>query len=264
MGIPRSVWRNKDLIRALVVRDISQKYKGSLLGLIWSLLNPLLLISVYTFVFGIVFGRTWSSSYSSTTDFVMILFAGLLVFNVFADCFGRAPTLITSRVNYVKRVIFPLEILPFVCLGAALFQLFVGALLWLVGYLVLYGLPNASALFAPLFLLPLCLFSLGLSWLFAALGVYLRDLRQIVGILITISLFISAVFYPLSAIPGPYRRIIELIPTAAAINGVRQAVFFNGVLSLDVFAVQLSIGAATAVCGFAWFQKTRKGFADVL
>jgi lipopolysaccharide transport system permease protein len=219
---------------------------------------------VYTFVFGIVFRRTWGASYNSTADFVMILFAGLIVFNVFAECFSKAPGLITSRVNYVKKIIFPLEILPAVSLGASIFQFLVSGALWFIAYLIFFGLPPLTACLAPLTIIPLALFTIGASWLFASLGVYIKDLKQLVGLLITVNLFLSAVFYPLSSIPEKYRWLVALSPITSAIEGFRQTVFFGNSFDWNSYSIQLILGSTIATLGFAWFQKTRKGFADVI
>lgn len=264
LEMPRSLWTHRALLRSLIEREVLGRYKGSTLGIIWSLLTPLLLISVYTFVFGIIFRRTWGASYSTTQDFVMILFAGLMIFNIFAECLNKAPSLISGRVNFVKKIIFPLEILPVVSLGAALFQFLISATLWFVAYAICFGLPPSTVWMAPLTLIPLSLFTMGASWLFASLGVYLKDLKQLVGLLITINLFLSAVFYPIAAIPEKYRSLVELSPITSAIEGFRQTVFFGTSLNWGSYFVQLALGLLVAGLGFAWFQKTRKGFADVI
>jgi lipopolysaccharide transport system permease protein len=118
--IARSLWRNRSLVRSLVQREVVGRYRGSFLGILWSFFNPVFMLLVYTFVFSVVFKARWGTASDSKTEFALVLFAGLLVFNVFAECFNRAPTLILSNVNYVKKVVFPLEILPWVTLGSTL------------------------------------------------------------------------------------------------------------------------------------------------
>jgi len=230
----------------------------------WSFITPVILLLVYTFVFGIVFKSRWTNSQHSNLEFAMILFAGLIVFNIFSDCLSRAPSLITSNVNYVKKIIFPIEILSGVAIGSALFHSAINFLVWLLTYLVIFGAPPATMLFAPIVILPIVFLTLGLSWFISALGVYLRDLGHIVGLFITINLFISSIFYPLSALPLQYQKIVTLSPIAAVIDQFRQVAFFGLQPDWGVILTHLVISGAIAVGGFAWFQKTRKGFADVI
>ena len=259
-----SVLRNQHLIRLLVTREVAGRYRGSILGILWSFFNPVFMLAVYTFVFSVVFKARWGSGGESRAEFAMILFAGLLVFNVFAECIGRAPGLILGNCNYVKKVIFPLEILPWVSFGAALFHFFVSFGVWLLFYCCIFGLPQPTIFLFPLILLPLAMLVMGLSWFLAALGVFLRDVSQVVGIVITISMFLSPIFYPLSVIPEKYRRWLFCNPLTFLIEQARGVLIFGesmdwrGLILITVLAFLLAWG------GFAWFQKTRKGFADVL
>lgn len=258
-----SALRNRTLIFELTKREVLGRYRGSLLGCFWSFLNPCLLLAVYAFVFGTVFKSSWQAG-ESQSDFAMILFAGLIVFNIFAESITRAPTLIVSSPNYVKKVIFPLEILPGVALGAALVHAAISFLVWLLAYLVLFGVPPATLLLAPLMVAPLILFCLGLSWVLASLGVYLRDLGQLLGLVVTVTMFMSSVFYPVTALPQAYQRFVLLSPITVAVEQFRQVAFFGRVPDWSLFGLQLAIGSVSIFLGFAWFQKTRKGFADVI
>ena len=173
-----SLWRHRGLIKASAKREVLGRYRGSVMGLLWSFFNPLFMLAVYTFVFSEVFKMRWSAGSESKTEFALVLFAGLIVFNLFAECINRAPSLILSNVNYVKKVVFPLEVLPFVGLLSALFHGAISLGVWLLAYLVLFGIPHPTALYLPLIVLPFILFIMGLSWALASLGVYLRDVAQ--------------------------------------------------------------------------------------
>ena len=144
-----SLWRNRQLINASAKREVLGRYRGSALGLLWSFFNPLFMLSVYTFVFSEVFKSRWSGGSDSKTEFALVLFAGLIMFNLFAECINRAPGLILSNVNYVKKVVFPLEILPWVALLSAMFHGLISLGVWLLAYLVFFGLPHATVLYLP-------------------------------------------------------------------------------------------------------------------
>lgn len=259
-----SFLRNRNLIATLVKREVIGRYRGSVMGILWSFFNPVLMLAVYTFVFSIVFKARWSGGGESKTEFALVLFAGLLVFNLFSECLNRAPSLILANVNYVKKVVFPLEILPWVSLGSAFFHMLISLLVWLIFFLVFFGVPHATALLLPLVLLPLLLMTLGLSWILASLGVYLRDVSQIVGIVTSTLMFLSPIFYPLSSLPPNYQTILRLNPLTPSIEDVRAVLIWGQIPDgLDFGLYTLATGLL-AWLGFVWFQKTRKGFADVL
>lgn len=200
-----SLWRNRNLIAALTRREVIGRYRGSVLGMLWSFFNPVFMLIVYTFVFSVVFKARWNARSDLKTEFALVLFAGLIVFNLFAECINRAPSLILSNVNYVKKVVFPLEVLPWVAMGSILFHTLVSLAVWLVSYFILFGVPHATVLLLPLVLLPLIFFVMGLSWFLASLGVYLRDVGQFIGIVTTVLMFLSPIFYPITALPEKYR-----------------------------------------------------------
>jgi lipopolysaccharide transport system permease protein len=259
-----SLWRNRSLVRALVQREVLGRYRGSFMGILWSFFNPVFMLVVYTFVFSVVFKARWSGGSDSKTEFALILFAGLIVFNLFAECFNRAPGLILANVNYVKKVVFPLEILPWVALGSAMFHALISLGVWLIAYLILFGVPHITVLLLPLVILPLMLFIMGLTWGLASLGVYLRDVSQFIGILTTVLMFLSPIFYAASALPEKYRHLLLLNPLTPAIEQARDVLFWGKVPDISMLTVYLLVAALIAWLGFAWFQKTRKGFADVL
>jgi len=259
-----SLWRNRELIMASVKREVVGRYRGSFMGLLWSFFNPLFMLFVYTFVFSVVFKARWNTESASKTEFALVLFAGLIIFNLFADCINRAPMLILSNVNYVKKVVFPLEILPWIALGSSLFHSVISLGVWLVAYLAFFGLPPVTIVFLPLILAPFLLFICGLSWALASLGVYLRDVSQFIGILTTILMFLSPIFYPVTALPEQYRHILFLNPLTFIIEQARDALYWGKTPNFSMLGLYLLVAAGIAWLGFAFFQKTRKGFADVL
>ena len=259
-----SIWRNRELITTLVKREVLGRYRGSIMGIFWSFFNPVFILIIYTFVFSVVFKARWSGGSESRTEFALILFAGLIVFNFVAECINRSPGLILGNINYVKKVIFPLEILPLVSLGAALFHVLISLVVWLIAYSIFFGRPHLTILLVPLVILPLIFFILGMSWALAALGVYIRDVSQFVGMAMTVLMFLSPIFYPITAIPEQYRFFILINPISPAIEQIRQVLFWGEVPNLEIWTIYLLVSLVVALLGFAWFQKTRKGFADVL
>lgn len=259
-----SLWRNRELIKASVKREVLGRYRGSVMGLLWSFINPLFMLAVYTFVFSVVFKARWNAGSESKTEFALVLFAGLIVFNLFAECITRAPSIILSNVNYVKKVVFPLEILPAVAMFSALFHGAISLGVWFLVYTVFMGVPHFTVFYLPLIILPFLLFTLGLSWALASLGVFLRDVSQFIGILISILMFMSPIFYPATNLPEPYRHIIYLNPLTLVIEQVRGVLYFGAVPDFVFLTVYGGVSMVIAWLGFVWFQKTRKGFADVI
>lgn len=259
-----SLWRNRSLIHASAKREVLGRYRGSALGLLWSFFNPLFMLAVYTFVFSQIFKARWSAGSESKIEFALVLFAGLIIFNLFAECINRAPGLILSNVNYVKKVVFPLEILPFVGLLSALYHSLISLLVWLVAYMLFFGLPHPSTLYLPLIVLPFGLFIMGLSWALASLGVFLRDVSQFIGAVVMTLMFLSPIFYPATALPENYRHILFLNPLTPVIELTRDVLYWGKTPDFALLGIYGLTAATIAWLGFAWFQKTRKGFADVL
>jgi lipopolysaccharide transport system permease protein len=259
-----SIWRNRSLIHASAKREVLGRYRGSALGLLWSFFNPLFMLTVYTLVFSVVFNARWGSGSSSKVEFALVLFAGLIVFNLFAECIGRAPSLILANPNYVKKVVFPLEILPFVGLLAALYHALISLGVWLAAYIVLFGLPHVTVFLFPVVTLPFVFFIMGFSWILASLGVFLRDVSQFIGVVVSMLMFLSPIFYPASALPESYRHLLYLNPLTPAIEMTRDVLYWGKLPDFTMLAVYWLATGVIAWLGFAWFQKTRKGFADVL
>ena len=259
-----SLWRNRELVARLVKREVQSRYRGSVLGLFWSFAQPVLMLAIYTFVFSIVFKARWNAGSDSKTEFALVLFAGLMVFNLFSECIARAPNLILANTNYAKKVVFPLEILPWVTLGAALFQACVSFAVWLLFYVLMFGMPHATVFFLPLVIIPLVFIMTGLSWVLASLGVYIRDVGQFVSIIITVLMFLSPIFYPVSSIPVQYQYLLQFNPLTPTIEAVRDVLYWGNMPSVGMYCIYLTISVLFSWLGFIWFQKTRKGFADVL
>lgn len=263
-GMIQSLWKHRALIGALVRREIAGRYRGSIMGGLWSFLIPVFMLSVYTLVFSVIFKARWGDAGGSKTEFALVLFAGLLVYNFFSECINKSPLLVLNNANYVKKVIFPLEVLPWVNMGVALFHAVVSLVVWLVAYALLFGVPHLTALLIPLVFLPLILFVMGLSWWLASSGVYLRDISQFIGIATTALMFLSPIFYPATAIPEEYRGLLFMNPLTPAIEFARDVLFFGRSINWNMYFSCLSVSVVVCWLGFAWFQKTRKGFADVL
>ncbi len=259
-----NLYKHRELISASVKREVLGRYRGSILGLLWSFFNPIIMLAVYTFVFSTVFNTRWDINGQSKTEFALILFAGLIIFHLFAECITRAPSLILQNTNYVKKVIYPLEILPFVSLLSALFNSIISLGVWLLAYLAIFGLPHVTVLYLPFILLPFLFLLMGISWALAGLGVYLRDISQIISVFTTMLMFLSPIFYPITALPEKYRHLILFNPLASIIEQVRGVLYFGKPPLLDQLAIYWIVTLLVAWVGFFFFQKMRKGFADVL
>lgn len=264
ISLIRSLGANRDLVFALAKREIVGRYRGSFMGLMWSFFHPLLMLAVYTFVFSVVFNARWQEGGDSKTEFALVLFTGLIVFGLFSECLNRAPSVIVGNVSYVKKVVFPLEMLPVVTLLSAGFHMLVSIVVWFGFYFIFFGVPPITILLLPLVLVPLVLTTLGFSWLLASLGVYLRDVVQITGVFTTILMFMSPIFYSIEALPEEYRAFMLANPLTTNIEQVRDVMIWGKEIDWMAWAVLLAGSMVTAWVGFAWFQKTRTGFADVL
>lgn len=259
-----SQWRNREIIKAAAKREVLGRYRGSVMGLLWSFLNPMFMLAVYTFVFSVVFKSRWNVESDSKVEFALVLFAGLIMFNLFSECINRAPGLILSNVNYVKKVVFPLEILPSVILLSATFHGLISLCVWLLAYLVFFGQPNVTVFYLPLIVVPFVLFIMGLSWALASLGVYLRDVSQFIGVVTMVLMFLSPIFYPATALPEDFRYLLFLNPLTTVIEQTRDILFWGKAPNFLMLGIYWLITLVIAWLGFVWFQKTRKGFADVL
>jgi lipopolysaccharide transport system permease protein len=259
------VVRHRDLAWELVKRDFLGRYRGSIVGVAWSLFHPLLMLTIYTFVFSVAFKARWAGSGDDDRiGFAIVLFSGMIVHGFFAECLTRSPDLIRSHPNYVKKVVFPLEVLPWMVVASALLH-FAVSFVVLLGFCLFAGVRiHPTALLVPVVLLPLLLMTIGLTLAFAALGVYLRDLAQGMGAIANVLLFLSPVFYPLEALPPAYRGLIEWNPITLPVTQLRDVLLWGRGVAWGSWALALAVGALVCMLGYAWFQKTRKGFADVV
>ncbi len=261
----RSVYQNRSLIRQMIQREVTGRYRGSILGITWSFFQPLLMLAVYTFVFSVVMQTSWrGDGGAGKVNFAIVLFSGLIVHSLFAESVNRAPTLILSNVNLVKRVVFPLEILSVVAVGVALFNFLVGVVI-LLAAMILSGLTfQLTALYLPLIIIPLVLVTLAITWFLAAMGVYLRDLCHVVVVMTTVLLFLSPVFYSISAVPEPFRKYIYLNPLSFVIEQVRAVLLWGMAPEWTGMLIYWGLSLLAAWLGFYLFQWSRKGFSDVL
>lgn len=260
-GIP---FQQKDLFIQLAKRDILGRYRGSTMGLIWSILTPLLLLGIYTFVFKIIFGVRWGAQEETTFDFVQALFIGMVVHGLFAECLTRAPFLITTNVNYVKKVVFPLELFSYVTVSTALFHSVISFLI--VICIAKLARPDsfASLLLLPLVLGPLLLICLGITWIFSATSVYIRDITHVTPFLSTALLFTAPVFYPISSVPPEYQPLIYINPLTFFIDQARAVILMAGEIHWRGIAIAYLVAWLFAWASLRTFLKARRGFNDVL
>ncbi len=256
--------QHRSLSLELTKRDILGRYRGASFGLLWALISPFLMLGVYTFAFGFVMKNKWPQVEGGNAHFSIILFVALIVHGFFAECLNRSPHLVTSQPNFVKRVIFPLEILPWPMLMSALFHALMNTLVFIVLRLALEGAIAWTIIFLPIVLLPLSVLMLGISWLLAALGVYLRDIGQITGVLATALLFMSSAMIPLASVPAQYRILFQLNPLTFIIDQAREVALWGHFPNWSGLGLYTAGALLVAYAGFACFSATRRGFGDVL
>lgn len=263
LGPLRVLVQHRQLIARLVRREVEQRYRDSVLGLLWTLLTPLLMLLVYSFVFTQVFASTWSGE-ATATPMPLLLFCGLILFGVLSEPVNRAPGLILENVNYVKKVVFPLEALAWVALLSNLVQTAVSLLVWLVIHALWVGVPPWTILLVPLAILPVCLLTLGLTWALAALGVFLRDLRQIVPVCTTILMFLSPIFFSSAAIRSKSAVLVDLNPLAWTIEFSRDLMVYGRLPDPLSYTLLLLACGGVAVLGLWLFRRLRMAFSDVV
>ena len=258
------ILRYRTLVLELTRREIGGRYRGATLGVFWSLISPFLLLMIYTFAFGTVMGGRWPENHATNTHFSVVLFSGLIPYFVLSECMVRAPDLVTGNPAFVKRVVFPLEILPWPMLLSALFHCLTNTMVFIVLRLLLDGAFDWTIAALPLVILPLAMFTLGLSWFLASLAVYVRDIQQFIGMASMALLFLSSVMIPTSSVPERYRAVFLLNPVSFIADQAREVMIWGHLpdwrgLLLYAFAALIFMYA-----GYAWFVLTKRGFADVL
>lgn len=265
IAIIATFWKHRHLIRHLAWRDFESRYRGSTLGLFWSFFNPIFMLTIYTFVFSVIFQAKWGTSAAqSKFDFAIILFSGLIIYNLFSEVINRSPSLILGNVNYVKRVVFPLEILSLVALVSSLFHTMISVFVLLIVNLIVNQSFSWTVLFLPIVIAPLMIVTLGCSWILASIGVYLRDVGQTVILLTTALLFLSPIFFPAEALPESLQPFLFLNPLALIIEQTRAVLIWGQYPDWTALITYLVLSLFFAWTALLWFQKTRKGFADVL
>lgn len=254
---------NAGLIRQLARREILERYKGSVFGLLWSFFNPLLMLLVYLFVFSFVFKMRWQGT-SGHAQFGTVMFSGLILHALLAECISRAPGLITGNVQFVKKVVFPLEVFSMVSVFTALFHFAVSLIILIIAHWLASHQLHWTILFAPIVILPLALVGLGLSYLISSTTVFIRDLSQIIGVLVTVLLFLSPIFYPLESVPEQVRPLMYLNPLTIPILEFRNLVIWGRFPNFVNMGLYTVVSLIIFYAGWWWFQRTKRVFADVL
>jgi len=263
-ALGRSLVHNRVLIFRLAQREVQGRYRGSLIGVAWSLLLPLFMLGVYTFVFSEIFQSRWGLRDDGKGMFALALFSGLIVYTFFAECAVKAPGVLLQNPSYITKIVFPLEILAVVSVLSTMFNAVASLIVLALFTLLLRGSIPATFPLTFLLLLPLAMFCLGMTWVLSALGIYLRDLGMIVNPLMTALLFVSPVLYPLTQVPEHWRSWVEANPLTFFIEAGRGAALMGVSPSAGLLGVWTAISLATAGVGLVLFNKARRGFADVL
>jgi lipopolysaccharide transport system permease protein len=260
------VFRHPFLIWQLASRDVASRYRGSALGMLWSFGRPLLMLAVYTFVFSVIFEVRWHREGIADNRFLfaIVLFAGLIIHSLLSECLTRGPGLVIANVNYVRKVIFPLETLTYVMLLSALFHLCVSFLVLLAAHLLFVGLPPLTFLLLPVVILPMIPLFLGLGWILSSMGVFVRDISELSGILTTILLFLSPIFFPPEQFPEQLRFLLYYNPLTLIIEAVRDVVVFGQMPNWTGLGLYLALSLVIAQSGYWLFRKSRRGFSDVI
>ena len=260
----KSLLMHSHLVLSMAQRDVLGRYRGSALGVIWSFMTPLILLLIYAFIFGTVFQNKWGVHADVNGAFVGNLFLGLIVYTAFSEILNRSPILIVANANYVKKVMFPLDVFPWSALAASLFHLVVSFFL-----LFLFALASGlklhfTGLLLPLLLLPFALVLMGCSWFLAAIGVFVRDIGQVIGLVATAAMFLAPVFFPLSAVPTAYRNFFFLNPLTWEIESARDLLFHGALPSMLSSGIYTIASLWVFFLGYAVFARLRHGFPDVL
>lgn len=268
ISLARHLWIHRALIAQFTRREVEGRYRGSFLGLFWSFVNPLVMLLIYTFVFGIIFKARWPQARTNSLgEFATVLFCGLIAFNTFSECINRCTGLIITVPNYVKKVVFPLEILPVSVLGSALFHMLISLSILMVANILISHTVQWTLILLPLVMLPLVFLSLGLAWFLCSLGVFVRDISYTVTLVVQMMFFLTPIVYSidtLKGVPSNLQRIMRLNPLASIVENFRRVVLWGMMPSWVGLALWLAFTGAVMMLGYAWFMRTKKGFADVI
>ncbi|GMU81334.1 MAG: transport permease protein [Planctomycetota bacterium] len=266
LAMAANLWRHRHIARQLARRDIIGRYRSSSLGLLWSIITPLVQLCVYTFIFGVVLGARWGRTDEPMTVFALTMFSGLLVFLMFAEVVNRSPGMVAENPNYVKKVVFPLEMLGPSGLLTALFNFGVGAAVWLLFWFVVnLAPPPWTIVYLPVVLLPLCLFTLGFAWFLGSLGVFVRDLGHVIQLITQVLIYLTPVFFPMSLLEGKwFAQVMQLNPLTHVIEDARRVMMWGQAPNWPWWTFSLVVASLAALLGYAFFMKSKRAFGDVL
>lgn len=258
------------LLIRLARREVLSRYKNSALGLVWAIIQPFAMLLVYSFVFSVVLKARWSvqgggdAELSGHVGYALTLFCGLLVFNLFAENANRAPGLIFENPNYVKRMVFPLHLIPLSVLAGALLNMLIGLAIVAVWVQCLRPLWPGALLALPFAIFPLLLFSIGCAWLLSAVGVFFRDLTNVLPPLTQLLLFLSPVFFPIEALPAALRGYLRINPLAHVMENIREIIIYNRWPSLEGIILQTLLSGCFALAALYVFKRLSPRFSDAL
>jgi lipopolysaccharide transport system permease protein len=259
----RLLWKYRYLIGQLVEREMSAKYKRSRGGLLWIVLQPLLMLVGYTLAFGVILKSRWAGA-GNSIEFALIMFAGLIIFNFFSSVIAAAPGLILQNKPYVQKMVFPLEVLPWSTTLTALLNAGVSLAIWIVFSVAIRGYVPLTLAWLPLIVIPLMLFALGCCWFMAAAGVFHPDIEHLVPMFLLMLMLLSPVFFPASAIPLRFRPVFDLNPMVYVLEQARQVMFYGKAPDFGMLAIGWAAGLLFAWLGLISFLKNRDGFADAV
>lgn len=263
LNLFKTLIRHRSLVIELTKREFTGRYRGSFGGVAWSFVQPLFLLSIYTIAFGVILKTRWAST-GDTATYALMLFAGLIVFNAFSECLTKSSTLITTNPNFVKKVVFPLELLPIVTVGTVLIHAIIAIAVWFSGYMLLFGLPKPSAAFFPIILVCLVPVLLGIAWLFSAVGVVIRDISQVTGMLNHALLFLTPIFYSIEAAPPMLKSALMLNPLTFIVEQFRTVLFLGNMPNFKGLIIYFVLANLFAWCSLTLFKRLRPTFADMV
>jgi lipopolysaccharide transport system permease protein len=259
----KTLWQHRSLVLELTKREFSGRYRGSFGDVAWSFVQPLFLLTVYTVAFGVILKMRWGFA-GSTADYALMLFAGLIVFNAFSEVLIKSATLITSNPNFVKKVVFPLELLPVIAVATALIHALIGVAVWLLAYAALYGVPKPTAVLFPLVLMCFIPVLLGIGWLLSSIGVVVRDIGQLTGMLNHTLLFLTPIFYSIEAAPPLLQNLLLLNPLTFVVEQFRLVMFIGLMPAMKGLALYFVLASLFAYASLVLFRRLRPGFADMV
>ncbi len=263
--IVRRIWHYRELIRQLTRREVVMRFKGSFIGMGWAFIQPLLMLCVYTFVFSVVFKARWGvQADENRITFALTLFMGIITFNLFAEMLNAAPNLILSRVNMVKKIVFPLDIIPLVHFLSVLINSLFSLAILMIGILLMYGTIKWTVLFLPVVWLPMWMLSLGCGYFLSSLGVFVRDFNAAVRVITMMFFFLTPIFYPISAVPTELQMLIKLNPIAIFVENARRVAIWGMLPEWEWFLAGSIFSFIILILGYIWFMKSKKAFGDVL